>query len=190
MRYGNPKLRAVSAAALFFALVLVPLGSAKDNSPITSGESLAAQLSRHARALAGDAMTGRGVDTPGIVKARDYIAAEFKKAGLAAGGDHGFFQRLEITTGVEIAGENAARLGEKPLELGREWTPLGLSASGSAQGDLVFAGYGITATGHEYDDYAGIDAKGKIVVVLRYEPPPKSEDSPSGRRRAPRATPR
>ncbi|HEX2385028.1 MAG TPA: M20/M25/M40 family metallo-hydrolase, partial [Candidatus Binatia bacterium] len=183
MRY---RTTAVSAAALFFAVLFVPVGSAKDNFPASSGESLSAELARHARTLADDDMTGRGVDTPGIVKARDYIAAEFKKAGLAAGGDQGFFQRLEITTGVEIAGENAARLGDKPLELGRDWTPLGLSASESAQGELVFAGYGITATGHDYDDYAGIDAKGKIVVVLRYEPPPKSEESPFGK--APRSS--
>jgi hypothetical protein len=186
MRFRSPRLTAVSAAALFFAIVLVPLGSAKDNSPTTYGESLAAQLSRHARTLADDDMTGRGVDTPGIAKARDYIAAEFKKAGLAPGGDQGFFQRLEVTTGVEIAGDNTARVGEKPLDLGREWTPLGLSASGNAQGELVFAGYGITTAGHEYDDYAGIDANGKIVVVLRYEPPPKSEDSPFGK--APRSS--
>jgi Peptidase family M28/PA domain len=187
MRYRTPNLRAASAAALFFALVIVPLGSsARDNSPTTSGESLAAQITRHSRTLADDDMTGRGVDTPGIVKARDYIAAEFKKVGLAPGGDQGFFQRLEVTTGVEIADENAARLGEKPLDLGRDWTPLSLSASGNAQGELIFAGYGITTTGSDYDDYAGIDASGKIVVVLRYEPPPKTEDSPFGK--APRSS--
>jgi aminopeptidase YwaD len=45
-------------------------------------------------------------------------------------------------------------------------------------GDVVFAGYGITAKDYDYDDYNGIDAKGKIVLVLRFEPPPKDDKSP------------
>ena len=67
---------------------------------------------------------------------------------------------------------------QSPLRLNDEWTPLGLSGSGKVEADVVFAGYGITAKEYGYDDYAGIDAKGKIVLVLRYEPPPKNEKSP------------
>src|SRR5581483_637887 len=122
-----------------------------------------------------------GVDTPGIDMARDYIAAQFKKYGLAPGGTDGYFQRLEVTTGVEPAGRNEAHLGAADLVLSRDWTPLGFSASAAAEGEVVFAGYGMTAGDHAYDDYAGIDAKGKLVLVLRYEPPPKDEKSPFGK---------
>ena len=67
---------------------------------------------------------------------------------------------------------------EAPLALSEQWIPLGLSASNRVESELVFAGYGITAKEYGYDDYAGVDVKGKIVVVLRYEPPPKDANSP------------
>jgi Peptidase family M28/PDZ domain/PA domain len=137
-------------------------------------------LKSHVRYLASDELTGRGVDTPGIKLARDYIAREFAKYGLHPGGDKGsYFQGFEVTTGVEIKQPTALVLDNgQPLTLNEEWTPLALSQSGKAEGDVVFAGYGITAKDYGYDDYAGIDAKGKIVIVLRYEPPPKDDKSP------------
>ena len=181
MQNRNARLNAVFAAAWLLTILSVPLGSANENSLPSRGESIAAELTRHARTLSSDEMMGRGVETPGIEKARDYIAAEFKKYGLATGGDRGYFQELEVPTGVEIAGQTSAKLGGSDLTLGSEWRPLGLSSSGSTTGEVVFAGYGITAEGYDYDDYAGIDAKGKIVLALRYEPPPKGENSPFGK---------
>jgi Peptidase family M28/PA domain len=174
-------LKALFAAALLVTICLAPLGAAKENSLPASENVIGTELARHARTLSADDMTGRGVDTPGIAKARDYIAAEFKKYGLATAGENSYFQRLEVTTGVETAGENSARLGELELVLGRDWTPLGFSASGGVAGEIIFAGYGITAADYAYDDYSGIDAQGKIVLALRYEPPPKDAASPFGK---------
>jgi len=68
--------------------------------------------------------------------------------------------------------------GDVALARNQNWTPLGFSTTGTAEAALVFAGYGISAKDYGYDDYAGVDVKGKIVVVLRYEPPPKNEKSP------------
>ncbi|HEY1373905.1 MAG TPA: M20/M25/M40 family metallo-hydrolase [Candidatus Binatia bacterium] len=166
-------------AAIFLTLVFSLLSSANDVPQAPS--PIAAELTRHVRTLADDGMMGRGVDTPGIDMARDYIAAQFKKYGVAPGGTAGYFQRLEVTTGVEMVGRNEAKLGAADLALSRDWTPLGFSASAAAEGEVVFAGYGITAENHAYDDYAGIDAKGKIVLVLRYEPPRKDDKSPFGK---------
>src|ERR1051326_3432682 len=171
---------AVLAVALFLTFVFSLLSSANDI-PQTPSIPIAAELTRHVQTLAADDMMGRGVDTPGIDKARDYIAAQFKKYGLAPGGTAGYFQRLEVTTGVETVGRNEAQRGAFDLALGRAWAPLGFSASAAAEGEVVFAGYGITAENYAYDDYAGIDAKGKIVLVLRYEPPPQDDKSPFGR---------
>src|SRR5262249_11727833 len=64
------------------------------------------------------------------------------------------------------------------LSLENDWNPLGLSASGHSEAGVVFVGYGITVKDYDYDDYAGVDAKGKIVVALRYEPPPNDGKSP------------
>jgi hypothetical protein len=134
----------------------------------------------HVRYLASDELTGRGVDTPGIRLARDYIAREFTRYGLMPGGDDGtYFQSFNVTTGVAVKQPTSLVLNDREsLALGSDWTPLGMSASGHTEGEVVFAGYGITAKDYGYDDYAAIDAKGKIVLVLRYEPPPKDEKSP------------
>jgi hypothetical protein len=132
------------------------------------------------RYLASDELTGRGVDTPGIKLARDYLAREFTRFGLVPGGDDGtYFQTFSVTTGVAIKQPTSLVLnGGTALALESDWTPLGLSASGRIHAPVTFAGYGITAKDYGYDDYTGIDAKGKIVLVLRYEPPPKDEKSP------------
>ncbi|MGH7812337.1 MAG: M20/M25/M40 family metallo-hydrolase, partial [Candidatus Binatia bacterium] len=152
---------------------------------VLSGWSLetptpADELLRHAKYLASAELTGRGVDTPGIKLAADYIAAEFARYGLRPGGDGASFrQGFDVAVGVTVKQPSNLTLGNQPaLTLSHDWTPLGFSASGRASGQLVFAGYGITARDYAYDDYAGIDVNGKIVVVLRFEPPPKNDRSP------------
>jgi len=166
---------------LFFLTFFSVLGGSSNEIPTTTSESSTGdELARHVRTLASDDMMGRGVDTPGIALARDYIAQEFKSYGLLPGGDNGsYFQRLDVVTGVEVKEPSAAALDKSAdLKLDADWIPLGLSGSGTVEAGLVFAGYGITAKDYGYDDYAGIDVKGRIVLVLRYEPPPKNGNSP------------
>jgi hypothetical protein len=150
-------------------------------SEIPSLSSSAADVFQsHVRYLASDELTGRGVDTSGIKLARDYLAREFASYGLIPGGDDGtYFQPFSVTTGVAVKQPTSLVLnGRQSLALGSDWIPLAMSASGQVKAELIFVGYGITAKNYGYDDYAGIDAKGKIVLVLRYEPPPKDEKSP------------
>jgi len=134
----------------------------------------------HVKLLASAQLTGRGVDTPGIKLARDYIVGEFAKYGLRPGGDNsGYLQEFEVAVGVEIKQPSNLTLGSNlELLLNDDWTPLGLSANGAAEAPLVFAGYGISAKDQGYDDYDGVDVKGKVVLVLRYEPPPRDSKSP------------
>ena len=142
--------------------------------------SATAELEQHARFLTSEKLTGRGVDTPGIKLARDYIAAEFTRYGLKPGGENGsYFQGFELAVGVKVRQPSSLTLAsDRPLALNEEWVPLGLSTSEKVQAEMVFVGYGITAKEYGYDDYAGVDVKGKIVLVLRYEPPPKDARSP------------
>ncbi|MBI4528045.1 MAG: M20/M25/M40 family metallo-hydrolase [Deltaproteobacteria bacterium] len=142
------------------------------------------ELLRHVRFLASDELLGRGVDTSGIEKARDYIAHELKSYGVLPAGDNGsYFQSLSVDVGVKIKEPGVLRFNDSsPLALNQEWIPLGLSRSGEAEEEIVFAGYGITAKDYGYDDYAGIDVKGKTVLILRYEPPPKTDKSPFRKR--------
>ena len=169
------------------ALVLRLLGLILALTVITglSGWSLeaptpGAEILRHAKYLASAELSGRGVDTPGIKLASDYIAAKFAAYGLRPGGDDGSFrQGFDVAVGVTIRQPTDLTLGNDfALTLNQDWTPLGFSASARAHGPLAFAGYGISAKDYGYDDYAGIDVKGKIVVVLRFEPPPKNDRSP------------
>jgi aminopeptidase YwaD len=148
--------------------------------PPAQARSAIAEIEKHAKYLASEQLTGRGVDTPGIKLARDYIAAEFARYGLKPGGEHGsYFQAFDVAVGVTVKEPSGFRLAsEAPLALSKQWVPLGLSASNKVEAELVFAGYGITIKDYGYDDYAGVDVKGKIVVVLRYEPPPKNASSP------------
>jgi Peptidase family M28/PDZ domain/PA domain len=138
------------------------------------------EILRHAKYLTSEELTGRGVETPGIRLARDYIAGEFAKYGLRPGGDAGsYLQSFDVAVGVTVKEPNSLTLGNNPaLALNEDWIPLGLSTSNKAEAELVFAGYGITAKDYGYDDYAGTDVKGKVVLVLRYEPPPRDDKSP------------
>jgi hypothetical protein len=138
------------------------------------------ELLRHAKYLSSEELAGRGVDTPGIKLARDYIAGEFAKYGLQPGGDAGsYLQGFDVAVGVAVKEPSGLALNnDAALALNEDWIPLGLSTSNKVEAEIVFAGYGITAKDYGYDDYADIDAKGKVVLVLRYEPPPKDDKSP------------
>jgi hypothetical protein len=68
--------------------------------------------------------------------------------------------------------------GAAPLALGRDFTPLAISADGVASGDVVFVGYGITATALGWDDYAGIDVRGKLVLAMTSDPGGTDATSP------------
>jgi len=125
--------------------------------------------------LAAPDMEGRGATTAGLGRAADYIAGRFADMKLGGGGDAGpagragFFQTVDIPLGRRPAPETALALDGRPLALGRDFAPSGAAAGARAVGGLVFAGYGIVVPGR-YDDYAGIDARGKLIVCLRYAP--------------------
>jgi len=86
-----------------------------------------------------------------------------------------------MTVGAKLGPNNSLTYeiggARKALALGQDFIPFSFSADGTFQASLVFAGYGITAPDLEYDDYKGIDANGKIVVVLRHEPQEDADKS-------------
>ena len=132
--------------------------------------------------LASDVCEGRGPETEGINKAADYIAAAFKEIGLRpALADGSYFQNFTIPGTARLGSPNqlvlAGPLGQQlELTAGKQFAVCGLTASGKVSAGVVCAGYGITAKpgkdgeGPDYDDYAGLDVKGKVVIVLRKTP--------------------
>jgi hypothetical protein len=126
--------------------------------------------------LAGPDCEGRGIDTKGIEKAAERVADTFKAAGLKpAMKDGSYFQPFNVTMSAKLGKPTAFTLlgpggAKKEQELNKTYSPMGFSPSGTAKADLVFAGYGVSAPNLKYDDYAGLDVKGKFVVVMRRIP--------------------
>src|SRR5207253_9795118 len=117
--------------------------------------------------LASDECEGRGVTTRGINLAADYIASEFKHAGLKpAGADGSYFQPFTMRGASKLGSPNTlvlrGPLGQHiELKQGEDFQVLGLSGPGTVTAPLVFAGYGASAKDINYDDYRGIDVTGK-----------------------------
>ena len=123
--------------------------------------------------LASDSMGGRLTDTPQNAMAAEWIASRFERMGLKPVGDNGtYYQKYTLATATLGEG-NQGRLGA----FGTDWYPTRFSASGTAEGPLVFVGYGISSPERNHDDYRG-DVKGAIVVALDHEPGERDENSP------------
>ncbi len=128
--------------------------------------------------LADPARGGRAAGTPGDAQAARWIAERFREAGLAPAFGDAYVQDLEVPFRATLKDRNALAVGGAPAALRDEWLPLGFSDDGEVEGELVFAGYGITAPDLGYDDYAGLDVKGKIVLVAQDFPRESDERSP------------
>jgi len=118
--------------------------------------------------LASDSMQGRKSGQPGGAMGEEYIASKFKEWGLEPGGDDNtYFQNFtiehrNIEQGVKL--EIITEKARRDFYYGEDWRVQSYSGSGHFTAELVFVGYGIHAPEKEYDDYAGIDVKGKIVL--------------------------
>ena len=155
---------------VLLALVLCPLQA---SAPIRGDRWLA-----DAKYLSSDELKGRGNGSPELDKAADYVAGQFKAVGLEPLGGS-YFQPFEATVGADMGPNNSLVLGGAPphYKLRQDFLPLSMSDSGEYSGGLAFVGYGITAPEYHYDDYSGIDVKGKAVIVLRHEPQENDENS-------------
>ncbi|HYH47353.1 MAG TPA: M20/M25/M40 family metallo-hydrolase [Thermoanaerobaculia bacterium] len=143
---------------------------AQVQAPGASLSPAAARFLADARWLADDSRQGRGLGTAGLAEAGEWIAARFREAGLEPGGDAGgFLHRFEVPVGVRVGPGTAAAVDGRAVPAG-EIFPIGFSAVAEAEGETVVAGFGITAPELGVDDYAGVAAKGRVVVVRRFAP--------------------
>jgi Zn-dependent M28 family amino/carboxypeptidase len=148
--------------------------------PAPNVESITAEeLSADLHALAHDSLRGRLVGTPEIDRAADWIAARFEALGLAPAGTDGYDERFELVWPSLGSGENTLSVGTGAARaLGDGWYPLTPSASGSAQGEVAFAGYGIVEPRIGYDSYGGGRVDGTVVLLLEREPGVSDPTSP------------
>jgi len=138
-------------------------------------------LSYDVHFLASDALEGRFSGSSGARVAARFIAERFAALGLEPRGEDGYLQPFEFIAGVHPGPDNSLVValpdGEHVARLEDDYRPLAFSSSGDAAGEVVFAGYGIASTDLGYDDYAGLDVEGKVVLVLRFSPDGNDPDS-------------
>ena len=134
--------------------------------------------------LASPELRGRATGSPELEKAADFLSGKYRAFGLKPVDGGGYYQAFDVTTSAKPGPANHLSVKENGhidrLQFQKDYVPLNFSHSGPLSGPMVFAGYGITAPEYKYDDYAGIDAKGKIVIVLRHEPQEADEKSVFG----------
>jgi hypothetical protein len=122
--------------------------------------------------LADDAREGRDTGSAGLQAAAEWVAEGFEDAGLEPlGDDGGWLQHFSVQGSRRLSPEgNVLVLGDRTLELGKDWRPLRSALSASVSGPVVFAGYGLSDAEGGWDDYAALDVKDKVVAVLRKGP--------------------
>jgi Zn-dependent M28 family amino/carboxypeptidase len=127
--------------------------------------------------LASDALEGRGTGTKGGDLAADYIAKQFKDAGVEPAGDNGsYFQKVPlvgVTTLAATTFEVRTPRQTTELKLLDDVVVFNLDQHeiSDVKASVIFVGYGITAPEFAWDDYAGADVKGKVLLMLVNEPP-------------------
>ena len=145
----------------------------------TSPEITAADIGARIKELADDKYEGRGPGTAAGEKAADWIAAEMKRIGLEPGNPDGtYFQTVKMvaqtvdpaTSSLKIAGPGKTwdlKLGPDAVFITKDQKNATVSFADS---DLVFVGYGVVAPEANWNDYAGLDVKGKTVVMFVNDP--------------------
>lgn len=155
--------------------------------PVTAAEAIAPSQTRMARDLqylSADELEGRGVGTQGINQAADYIRNQFSLAGLNVQSvNGGAFQKFSATMGAQLGQPNTfyyrdANGNNFQWNFDTDFRPMSFGGSGNFSGPLVFCGYGIDAPDKKYNDFAGIDVKGKVVIILRRTPRQDQANSP------------
>ncbi len=140
----------------------------------------AERIRAHVRFLSDDLLEGRGTGARGGDIAAKYIAAQFALDGLQpAGDDGGYLQRVDFT-GVHTLPATTADLQPQhgaavALKLGDDYVTSNQTQTGSVDIDapIVFAGYGIEAPEYRWNDFKGVDVKGKVLLVIVNQPPSK-----------------
>lgn len=182
----------------FAAVVLATITLLAQQAPFEF-EPSTDKLRQHVSYLASDALDGRRTGTTGANDAARYIAGEFMRLGLKPRMQNGkparrsseamsrYLHQFPYVAAVDLGSANEIKFSRQSsqqtqqLRVKSDWMPLGFSSKGSVAGPMEFAGFGITAAELNYDDYAGVNAKDKIVIILSGTPDSDTPHSRFGR---------
>lgn len=177
---SSDTLKNVKLPAFFVALCLI---ASSPHSPELSAERIRA----HVKFLASDLLEGRGVGARGGDLATEYIATEFALAGAKPAGENGtYFQKVPLV-GVETLPESELAATAKGKTIRFRWLDDFVGANerqepeGSFDAEAIFVGHGIVAPEYQWDDFKGVDVKGKMLVLFTNEPPSNDPNFFAGR---------
>ena len=164
---------------LFVCLIVYGAFASKND------EEIETSLQNYAKYLASDELEGRGTGLEGNRKAAEFIKNFFTNFGLKPVNDS-YYQEFFTVTETKLIDKNEIIISFNQSDnqntlsissqnkitwtVGENYIPLNFSNNGTIQTNLVFAGYGISSTENNYDDYENIDVSGKTVIVLRGNP--------------------
>jgi hypothetical protein len=131
----------------------------------------------HIKYLASPELKGRATGSPELEKAASYIASQFQSFGVKPVPGSTYLQAFTTTVGARMGAVNRFEANSVTLPARTGFIPFSFSSSGTVSAPVVFVGYGITANEYHYDDYAGIDVKDKIVLMVRHEPQENDDKS-------------
>ena len=171
---------------LALGFCLLPLGTHAGSRPIEAGTASISTNSLLARTatLASDYFEGRGPGTRGEERTTSWLIDQFRSLGLKPGGANGSWVQEVPMVGVK----SGTRLSLKQNGISESlvfpqdfvsWSPLQRESVSLQDAELIFVGYGVVAPEYNWDDFKGVDVRGKIVVMLINDPPLPDPKDPS-----------
>jgi len=143
----------------------------------TASQTDAARYAHLVERLASPEYGGRAAGTPAAGLAREYLLKQLRSTGLKPAFGDDYTQAFELAVGMDAKVEQLSAKGAdgkaSPLQAGRDFNALGISASKAFDGPAVFVGYAVSNKDQKYDNFAGLARgalKGKVAVAFRYEP--------------------
>ncbi|MEP6898119.1 MAG: M20/M25/M40 family metallo-hydrolase [Rhodanobacter sp.] len=171
-------------ASLLLAACHHGSGHAGDGNPTFSPGIIEADVNQHVRVLASTEFEGRAPGTRGEQLTTDYLIHQFQRIGLAPGNNGSWLQAVPyVKATLQRAAETKLVIdgskGTSALAFGSEMvvgSPANQPHAVISHSPIVFVGYGVKVPEQQWDDYAGLDLKGKTVVMLVSEPGWSNQD--------------
>lgn len=172
IKKGTIKISAIKSLALFASVLASFTASAEDDFQQAYDSITGADIAKHVKEIASDRYMGRSPTGPGEKLTLDYLTKQFTELGFKPGNGDSFLQPVDL---VEIIGneDQVLTIGDKEYKYRKDMVT-GTSRTSEFEqlknSELVFVGYGINAPEYDWNDYAGLDMKGKTAVILVNDP--------------------